>query len=100
VIQEWVNNVIKYAEATTVNIQMVRHEDEVSIVMEDDGMGFDASILEKGNGNGWRNIQSRLQLINASWELDTLPNRQGSTFILSLPLPVITEMIIEEKELT
>lgn len=98
VIQEWVNNVVKYAEANSIIIQMVRHEDEVSIVIEDDGMGFDASALEKGKGNGWRNIQSRLQRINASWELDTLPNRQGSTFILSLPLPILPEMILEEKE--
>lgn len=99
VIQEWVNNVVKYAEATSIIIQMVRHEDEVSIVIEDDGMGFDASILDAGKGNGWRNIQSRLQRINASWELDTLPDRQGSTFILSLPLPIFPEMILEEKEL-
>lgn len=99
VIQEWVNNVVKYAEATSIIIQMVRHEDEVSIVIEDDGMGFDASILDDGKGNGWRNIQSRLQRINASWELDTLPDRQGSTFILSLPLPIFPEMILEEKEL-
>jgi signal transduction histidine kinase len=87
VIQEWVNNILKYAEATSITIQLVRHEDEVSIMIEDDGKGFDPAILEKGKGNGWRNIQSRLQRISATWELDSQLNRRGSTLLISLPLP-------------
>ena len=98
VIQEWVNNILKYAEAKSIIIQLVRHEDELSIIIEDDGLGFDTSILENGKGNGWRNIQSRLQRIHASWELDSLPSRQGSTFMIYLPLPVLEELITEEEE--
>jgi two-component system NarL family sensor kinase len=98
VIQEWVNNILKYAEATSITIQLVRHEDEVSIMIEDDGKGFDPAILEKGKGNGWRNIQSRLQRISATWELDSQPGRRGSTMLISLPLPSKEQLIAVKQE--
>ncbi|MCS4435449.1 sensor histidine kinase [Aquiflexum gelatinilyticum] len=98
VIQEWVNNILKYAEATSITIQLVRHEDEVSIMIEDDGRGFDPAILEKGKGNGWRNIQSRLQRISATWELDSQPDRRGSTMLIFLPIPSKEKLIAIKQE--
>ena len=86
VIQEWLNNVVKYAGATRVTVQLVRHDDELSIVIEDDGQGFDVQLLEQSRGHGWRNIRSRLSRIKASVDIDTRPGRKGSSFIISLPL--------------
>jgi signal transduction histidine kinase len=85
VIQEWVNNVMKYAEATSVEIQLVGYEDEITITVEDNGRGFDTSVLEKGNGHGWRNIQSRLSLIKSPLEIDSRPDVPGTTLILHVP---------------
>lgn len=86
VIQEWVNNVIKYANPEKISIQFVRHEDELSLIIEDDGNGFNTRVLNQSKGNGWRNIQSRLKRINASWEIDSQVNRIGTTFMIELPL--------------
>lgn len=86
VIQEWINNILKYAEAQKIQIQLVKHENEISVMIEDDGMGFDQKLLKNSKGNGWRNIQSLLNHINASLDLDTSPNRKGNSLIIEMPL--------------
>ncbi len=85
VVQEWVNNVMKYSQAKNLHVQLVGHDDEISLTIEDDGIGFDATKLENSPGNGWKNIQSRLSLIKATLELDTQPGRKGTTLIITLP---------------
>lgn len=84
IIQEWVNNVIKYANASKIEIQLVGHEAEVSITIEDNGSGFDTAILENSNGNGWKNINSRVNLIKGELELDSRSGNKGTTFMLRL----------------
>ena len=85
VCQEWINNVLKYSTATQVNIQIVEHDDEITLMIEDNGKGFDASILGKSMGNGWRNIESRMQLVGGTFEVDSSPDRIGTTFTVSIP---------------
>ncbi|HYF68416.1 MAG TPA: tetratricopeptide repeat protein [Ohtaekwangia sp.] len=85
IIQEWTNNIIKYAGATTIGIQLIGHEDELNIMIEDNGKGFDPGKLENSKGNGWKNIQSRLNLIRGSADIDSAPDRRGTTFTLKIP---------------
>jgi signal transduction histidine kinase len=84
IIQEWVNNVIKYADASKIEIQLVGHEEEISITIEDNGNGFDIAVLEGGHGNGWKNIRSRTSLIKGELELDSRKGHKGTTFMLRL----------------
>lgn len=100
VIQEWVNNIIKYAGATFVQVQLIGHENEINVTVEDDGAGFDISELEKGNGHGWKNIRSRLNLIKASIEIDSQPGLAGTTVIIRLPLTEEKVVSIPDKNVT
>ena len=86
VCQEWINNVLKYSTASQVNIQLVEHDDEITLMIEDNGKGFDVSILGKSMGNGWKNIESRMQLVRGSFEVDSSPGRIGTTFTAGIPL--------------
>ena len=85
VCQEWVNNVIKYSRCTRIDLQLVQHEDELVITLEDDGNGFDSHALSNSQGNGWRNINSRLTLVNGLIEIDSQPGRNGTTVTISVP---------------
>lgn len=85
VVQEWVNNVLKYASAHSLQVQLVAHEDEITLTIEDDGEGFDKRVLEDSSGNGWKNIQSRLSLIKGTVDVDTQPAHKGTTFIVVMP---------------
>lgn len=85
ICQEWVNNVMKYSHCTTINIQLVQHQQELVITIEDNGQGFDASKLEQSQGNGWKNINSRLAMIHGQIDLDSQPGRNGTTLIVTIP---------------
>lgn len=85
IIQEWVNNVIKYADASLIQIQLVKHEDEICLTIEDDGKGFDVSILKNSSGNGWKNIKSRLNLVKGSMDIDSRVEVVGTTLIIRIP---------------
>ncbi len=88
IVQEWTNNTLKYSNATQIELQMVGHSDEINLTMEDNGDGFDKSVLEKGEGNGWKNIQSRLNLIKGEVDIESSPQRKGTSLIVRVPLPV------------
>ncbi|MEO8759890.1 MAG: sensor histidine kinase, partial [Bacteroidia bacterium] len=65
ILQELVNNIIKHAKATQVSIQLIRHETELTILIEDNGVGFNVDkVLEKEGGIGLKNIQSRVAFLN------------------------------------
>ncbi|SMG52518.1 Anaphase-promoting complex subunit 5 [Marivirga sericea] len=86
IIQEWVNNVLKYAEASKITIQLDQYETELILIIEDNGKGFDKNKLFKSKGNGWRNIQTRTNLIKSQIEIDSAPARLGTTFIVTAPI--------------
>ena len=85
IVQEWVNNVMKYADASVIEVQLIRHDEEITVTMEDNGRGFDPQILQHGSGNGWKNISSRLNLIKASIHIDSRTNVQGTTAVVRVP---------------
>jgi signal transduction histidine kinase len=81
--QEWVNNVMKYSDATKVTIQITRDEEEMTLMIEDDGTGFDLDQLKSGKGNGWKNMTSRANLINGELEIDSTLGIKGNTLIVN-----------------
>jgi signal transduction histidine kinase len=85
-VQEWVNNIIKYSGATKVDVNLVRNEANLSLTIEDDGAGFDSSKLEHSKGHGWKNILSRAGLIKATVEIDTVSGRRGTTLMVQVPI--------------
>jgi two-component system NarL family sensor kinase len=60
VIQEIVNNVIKHSGANSLDIQLTKDDEGINAMIEDNGRGFDVSQLEKFDGIGLKNIQSRV----------------------------------------
>lgn len=86
ILQEWLNNVIKYSNAKNIEIQFVGHENELTVIIEDDGDGFDQSLLTRGDGHGWKNIQSRVSFLHATIYLDTQPGRKGTSFTINMPM--------------
>lgn len=87
--QELINNVLKHAKARNVSIQLIISEDEVLLMVEDDGKGFD-----KNNGKyglGLSNLESRIKIFDGNLTLDSTTNK-GTTAILKLiPIKLITE---------
>jgi signal transduction histidine kinase len=84
-IQEIINNIIKHAKANKISIQLVRHENELSVIIEDNGKGFDTSRLNNFEGIGLKNIISRIEFINGKVHFDSTPGH-GTTVVMNVPL--------------
>lgn len=86
IAQEWTNNILKHSDATHISIQITKDDHEVTLLIEDDGMGFDMDRLINGTGNGWKNLRSRANLISGELDLDTNPGQRGNALILNVAL--------------
>lgn len=85
ITQEWINNILKYGDASKVTIQVTKDEEEITLLIEDDGMGFDKRLLTSEKGNGWKNLNTRANLIQGKLQLETTLGIKGSTLIVDAP---------------
>lgn len=86
ITQEWVNNILKYSDASRIIIQVTKDDGEITLLIEDNGMGFDLNQLKSGKGNGWRNMNTRANLISGALEIDSTPDTRGTTLIVNAPM--------------
>ncbi|MBD1858017.1 MULTISPECIES: sensor histidine kinase [Leptolyngbya] len=69
IVQESLNNIRKYAQATTVQIQIEATSTQVSLTIQDNGRGFDQSTIV--NGYGLKGMQERVALLQGTLEVKT-----------------------------
>ncbi len=67
IIQEAVNNAIKYAEANKIEVLVEQRADGLKIEITDNGKGFDVADVEMGNG--LNNMEKRAKEIGANFKL-------------------------------
>ncbi len=84
VIQEILNNSIRYASATDIEIRLEQLADGYLFRIKDNGKGFDPKVLEQSKGIGWRNIRSRVDLLQGNIDLKTAP---GKGTVLNIWVP-------------
>ncbi len=72
VIQESVNNVIKHAQASRLDIQLIRDDKELSVTIEDNGKGFDSKNPAYTEGGlGLKNLRSRIEYLNGTLDIES-----------------------------
>ena len=84
-LQETVSNIIKHAQASKVSIQLIRDGNELTMMIEDNGKGFDTARLNNFNGIGLKNIISRVEYLNGQVDFDSHPGK-GTTVVVELAL--------------
>lgn len=83
VIQELVNNTLKYAHAKQMSIDVHQVEKEsVSLIYKDNGVGFDPSKSQ--TGIGLSNIKSRVAKFSGTMNLES--NENGTCVTIEIPL--------------
>jgi len=83
VVQEAINNAIKYSAATTLNISLEELNNKLQLKIQDDGIGF--HVNEVTLGSGLENMKNRAIAIHAQFQIDSTPEK-GTTIILSIPI--------------
>ncbi len=81
IVQELFTNTLKHALATTVRLEVSQIENDLVMIFEDNGRGFDTAAGGK-TGVGLQNIRSRANRIAGKLTIDSSAN--GSTFILEV----------------
>ena len=74
IAQELVNNALKHAEASQIDLQLISEADRVCIQVVDNGKGFDTSG-KSGNGKGLVSIRDRVTANNGTFELESTPGQ-------------------------
>ncbi|MBN2663046.1 MAG: HAMP domain-containing protein [Bacteroidales bacterium] len=85
IIQEALNNTLKHAQANNFYVSFVEKENELFILIKDDGKGFDVSQKSVKSGNGLVNIRERVNLLSGKILIETALN-EG--FCLKISIPV------------
>ena len=67
VLAELINNTIKHAKATAIDIIVDIKENNLNICYADDGIGFSFNEKISSGGIGLQNIESRLNMVQANW---------------------------------
>jgi len=83
IIQEALNNAIRHAKATTVDVHIQRLEGSIRMDIRDDGIGFNPQKTKKGAG--LKNIQNRVYLIDGTHSIQSEPEK-GCTIRIEFPI--------------
>ncbi len=81
IVQELINNTIKHAAAKKAIVQVSQSEDLLTLTVEDDGIGFDPVILQRVKGIGWLNIQSRIDFLKGTLDVQSGEGKGTSVHI-------------------
>lgn len=85
ILQEILTNTLKHAQATEMNVQLFRKENSLSIVVEDNGTGFNPEKSDEFKGIGLKNIESRVYKFDGEVSIDS-GKGAGTTIAIDLPL--------------
>lgn len=85
VLQELVNNILKHANAQNVLIQLLQADNGLSVIVEDDGVGFNYATAKQKKSLGLSSIESRIKYLQGNLDFDAVPG-EGTTIAIWVPL--------------
>lgn len=71
IIQELLNNIMKHANATEVIIQFIKEDHRLSVVVEDNGQGFNTQQADAKKNTGLETVKSRVDYLNGHLSIDS-----------------------------
>lgn len=87
VAQEAINNIVKHARATSIRVRVEFAPAAVTVIVEDDGQGFDESTVEPAAGHfGLLGMRERIQLLDGNLTVKSRKG-QGTKVLISAPIP-------------
>lgn len=79
IVQEALYNIVKHSKAKSVKVELKVVEEEIQLVIEDDGIGFDVKNMFGANGSfdhlGLVFMKERVRLLNGSFNLRSMKGR-------------------------
>ncbi len=83
IIQEQIKNIIKHGKATDATIELGIHDDDIRLIIRDNGQGFDPQQTYRGIGLA--NIYERSRFYNGHANIQSMPGK-GCTLVVTIPM--------------
>jgi signal transduction histidine kinase len=94
IFQEACNNIIKHANAKNIDVDLFYKPDGLLMKINDDGIGFDIDAVKNNREirkmSGLKNLETRAQLISATFEIISFP-KIGTTINIKIPIKKIQD---------
>ncbi|GAB1421216.1 hypothetical protein MASR2M15_13660 [Anaerolineales bacterium] len=88
-VEEAVNNARKYAEASLIQVELIRDKNTVVVKVRDNGVGFDTNSVgngySQGSSFGMVNMQERAELIDGNFSIQS---KAGKGTLITVSIPV------------
>lgn len=82
IIQELINNVLKHSKAKNAYVMMEKETGILSIIVKDDGLGFDTKKID--GGIGLNQIQARIHMMDGDFDVKT--SKEGTKITINIPV--------------
>lgn len=83
ILQEQLRNIHKYAQAKSLSIEMKKRNNQLILIITDDGIGFDVTTVRKGIGLA--NIQRRVEMFSGAFKMTSAPG-EGCRLEIIIPI--------------
>jgi len=84
-VQELATNIIKHSQASEATVHLTHHEQNINLIIEDNGVGFDPATLGMADGMGLASIKKKAAQLGGSFTIDSTPGK-GTTILIDIPV--------------
>lgn len=88
ICQESMSNIVKYANASEVDVHLNKLKNEVEMKIVDNGIGIKPIDKIKHNSFGLRGMQERVSALNGRFKISRLRGRRGTQVQVRLPINI------------
>lgn len=85
ITQELLSNALKHANADHIFVQLVKSDQRLVLMIEDNGSGFDFDKLRLSEGIGLSNVETRTKVLGGELNIESAPGR-GTVIMIEVPL--------------
>jgi signal transduction histidine kinase len=84
IVQEALNNVVRHAKASHVDVLITRRDDCLVLMIEDDGIGFIPADAAKGKRLGLNGMRERAEMLDGKLLIESVPEK-GTVILVEVP---------------
>lgn len=91
-VQELLTNALAHSQASEIKVQLDVPDTEIRVSVDDNGKGFDTSILEARSNLGLKLIKERAEMLGGNFELDSVIGH-GTRVFFRIPIAKISSPV-------
>ena len=84
IVQEALTNIVRHAQSTNVDIVLKRSDNQIRLIIEDNGVGFNAKTITKNGRLGLLGMHERAEMLGGTLSVESTIG-VGTTILVEIP---------------